>query len=156
AVEFEEGAAIGLAGVTAWRALFDYGSLRPGATCLVHGGSGGVGHVALQLADSIDATVLTPARSDDADLLPQAFGADHVLDYRSDDLLPAVTAAAPDGIDVVVDHLSDEYLDLDVDAARFGGHIVTIGGADGHVSDAFRARANELTVHFMTAANLVE
>src|SRR5699024_2605779 len=44
----------------------------------------------------------------------------------------------------------------DVDAARFGGHIVTIGGADGHVSDAFRARANELTVHFMTAANLVE
>jgi len=156
AVEFEEGAAIGLAGVTAWRALFDYGSLRPGATCLVHGGSGGVGHVALQLADSIDATVLTTARSDDAELLQQEFGADHVLDYRSDDLLPAVTAAAPDGIDVVVDHLSDEYLDLDVDAARFGGHIVTIGGADGHVSDAFRARANELTVHFMTAANLVE
>lgn len=155
-VEFEDGAAIGLAGVTAWRALFDYGTLTPGAACLVHGGSGGVGHIALQLADCIQATVLTTARSDDAHLLEGEFGADHVLDYRSDDLLAEITAAAPDGVDVVLDHLSGEYLDLDIEAARFGGRIVTIGGADGHVSDAFGARANELTIHFMTAANLVE
>lgn len=70
-IEFEEGAAIGLAGVTAWRALFDYGTLTPGAACLIHGGSGGVEHVALQLADCIHATVLTTARSDDPQLLQQ-------------------------------------------------------------------------------------
>ncbi|EMA46858.1 alcohol dehydrogenase GroES domain-containing protein [Halococcus morrhuae DSM 1307] len=156
AIEFREGAAIGLAGVTAWRALFDYGTLKPGAACLIHGGSGGVGHVALQLADSINATTLTTARSDDAQLLEQEFGADRVFDYHSDNLLAEVTAAVPDGVNVVLDHMSDEYLGLDIEAARFGGHIVTIGGADGHISDGFRARANELTVHFMTAANLVE
>ena len=79
----------GVAAVTAWRALIDHASLEPGETCLVHGGSGGVGHAAVQLAAATGAHVLTTAAPECHDPLHE-LGADAVFDYARDDLADAV------------------------------------------------------------------
>jgi NADPH2:quinone reductase len=155
-VDFVTGGTVGLAGVTAWRALFDYGGLSPGDTCLIHGGSGGVGHIAVQLAARTGATVVTTAGSSSARECVRNLGADIALDYHEDSLTAALTDAHPDGYDVVVDHRFDDYAELDIDVSRFGGRIVNIGGAEGQIPAAALARTKELTIHFMTAANLVE
>lgn len=156
AVDFVTGGAVGLAGVTAWRSLFQYGELVPGDACLIHGGSGGVGHLAVQLAARTDATVVTTAGSSSARERVRELGADTALDYHESELTAAIDEAQPDGYDVILDHRFDDYAELDIDVARFGAHVVNIGGSEGELPSAALARTKELTIHFMTAANLVE
>ncbi|GGL24908.1 oxidoreductase [Halarchaeum grantii] len=151
-VSFAEGAAVALVGVTAWRALLDHGNLEPAATCLVHGGSGGVGHVAVQLADATGATVTTTAREAYHDRL-RTLGADAVLDYRREDLADAIVeAGAPD---VILDHRVDDYVGLDVEVAAPGATVVAIGNTDAAATlpDVPGARAKELTVALMSMYN---
>ncbi len=151
-VGFEEGAAVSLVGVTAWRALIDHGGLEPAETCLVHGGSGGVGHVAVQLAAATGARVTTTASEDYHDRL-EAIGADTVLDYHRDDLAEAVEEAGKP--DVVLDHRLDDYLQFDADVAATGARIVGIGNED--VAAGFEnvpaARSKELTITLMSMYN---
>lgn len=78
-----EAAAVPLAALTAWQGLFDHGGLEPGQHLLIHGGAGGVGHFAIQLAKTVGATVSTTVASDDFEFA-RALGADHVIDYRND------------------------------------------------------------------------
>lgn len=70
--------------LTAWQALVEMGDLQPGQTVLIHGGSGGVGTVAIQLAKHLGATVATTASATNADLVRE-LGADIVIDYASED-----------------------------------------------------------------------
>ena len=152
AVDFDEGAAIGVAGVTAWRVLIDHASLQPAETCLIHGGSGGVGHVAVQLAA---AKVLATASEDHHDHV-RDLGADAILDYRRDDLADAVVSASEgDSPNVILDHRLDDYLQFDADVAAQGARIVGIGNED--VTASFEnvpaARAKELTYVLMSMFN---
>ena len=78
----EQAAAVPLAGLTAWQALVDHGDLRDRQSVLVHGGAGGVGHFAIQIAKARGARVLTTAAAGDASLL-RDLGADVVIDYRN-------------------------------------------------------------------------
>ena len=129
-VDFDEGAAIALVGVTAWRALIDHADLRPAETCLVHGGSGGVGHVAVQLAAATGATVIATAGEEHHDHV-RDLGADATLDYRWDDLADAVIEASDgDGPNAILDHRLDDYLQFDADVAARDGQIVAIGNED--------------------------
>ena len=121
---FLEGAAIALVGVTAWQALVGYADLEPAETCLVHGGSGGVGHVAVQLAETSGATVVTTASEQYHDHL-RDLGADAVLDYRRDDLEAAIEDAGRP--DVILDTFMNEYFPLDARVAAPGARIVGIG-----------------------------
>jgi len=149
-----EAGAAGVAAVTAWRALIDHAGLEPAETVLIHGGSGGVGHAAVQIADAAGARVVTTAAPQYHDRL-ESFGADAVLDYARDDLRDAVTAASSGGPDVILDHRLDDYLQFDADVAAGDGRIVGIGENDpaiGFTNDGV-ARGKDLTYQFMSMFN---
>lgn len=154
-VSFEQGAGVALVGVTAWRALIDYACLRPGEACLIHGGSGGVGHAAVQLAALTNAFVVTTAGSKAARATVQDLGADVGFDYARDDLLEAVRDINDTGIDVILDHRVGDYLHFDVSVAAFGGRIVGYGGYECKITNASTARAKELTMYWTSMSNLV-
>ncbi|MFC7157458.1 zinc-binding alcohol dehydrogenase family protein [Halomarina halobia] len=153
-VGFDVGAGLGLVGITAWRALLHFGDLEPGQTCLVHGGSGGVGHVAVQLAATLGATVVATASADHAPTVAE-LGADVVLDYRRDDLRDAVTDAASGGVDVVLDHMLGEYAQFDIDVSAYGGTVVAIGGNYDSpvIEDLTAAIGKDLTIQPMDMFN---
>jgi NADPH:quinone reductase-like Zn-dependent oxidoreductase len=81
-IDFVHAAAIPLAGLTAWQGLFRYGSLKAGQSVLIHGGSGGVGHFAVQFAKAKGARVLTTVSSGNVEFA-RSLGADVVIDYKS-------------------------------------------------------------------------
>lgn len=151
-VAFDVGAALGVAGVTAWRALIDHAELEPAERCLVHGGSGGVGHAAVQIGRATGAAVTTTASPDYHDRL-ESLGADDVLDYAREDLADAVTeAGAPD---VILDHRLDDYLQFDADVAARGARVVGIGNTqpEAGFSNVAAARSMELRIHLMSMFN---
>ncbi|MFB6303074.1 MAG: zinc-binding dehydrogenase [Haloferacaceae archaeon] len=146
----------GVVGVTAWRALIDHAGLRPTESALVHGGSGGVGHVAVQIAAVVDARVVATAAPTYHDRLT-ALGADAVLDYDRDDLAAAVRDATG-GADVVLDHRLDDYLQFDAEVAAHAGRIVGIGENDPVVgfTDDGVARGKDLCYRFTSMFNTPE
>ncbi|AZH25812.1 NADPH:quinone reductase [Haloplanus aerogenes] len=147
----------GVAAVTSWRALIDHAGLEPAETALIHGGSGGVGHAAVQLAAATGARVVTTAASEYHDRLDD-LGADAVLDYGRDDLRDAVVEASSGGPDVILDHRLDDYLQFDADVAAHDGRIVGIGENDpaiGFTNDGV-ARGKDLTYQFMSMFNTPE
>ncbi|RDZ38651.1 zinc-binding dehydrogenase [Haloferax sp. Atlit-47N] len=145
----------GVAGVTAWRALVDHGGMQLGDTVLIHGGSGGVGHAAVQLAAASGARVIATAAPDYHDRVAE-LGADVVLDYDRDDLADAVVAAATgDGVDLTLDHRLDDYLQFDADVAAHGGRVVGIGENDPEVGFdlSSSARGKDLSLTMMSMFN---
>jgi NADPH2:quinone reductase len=152
AVSFEAGAAVALVGVTAWRAFVHHAGLEPGTTAFVHGGNGGVGHVAVGLADALGATPVATARPEHHDAV-RDLGAETVLDYERDDLAAAARSAT-DGAAVVLDHMPDTYLGTDAKIAALGGDVVVIAGEEATVPDVTVARSKELAVHMMSMSNL--
>jgi NADPH:quinone reductase-like Zn-dependent oxidoreductase len=143
----------GVAAVTAWRALVDHAGLEPAETALIHGGSGGVGHVAVQLAAAMGAHVVTTAAPEYHGSL-DSLGADEVLDYTRDDLAEAVRAATG-GVDVVLDHRLDDYLQFDAEVAATGARVVGIGENDPAVgfSNDGVARSKDVNYQFMSMFN---
>jgi len=153
-VSFTTAAGAALVGATAWRGLVDHADLQPTDTCLIHGASGGVGHVAVRLADALSATIIATAGSEKMQCLVEDLGADVVINYRRDDLRDAIAASVSNGIDVVFDHMVHRYLQLDVAVAGFSGDIVVYGGGDGKASQTKNARGKELSITMMSMSNL--
>ena len=129
-----EAATLTTAGLTAWRALFVDGALKPGETVLVLG-TGGVSIFALQFAKAAGATVIATSGSDDKLARLRSLGADHVINYRDDpkwgDTVCALTGGA--GVDHVIEVGGAGTLEQSVTAVRTGGHVAIIGvlsGAD--------------------------
>ncbi|WP_254768078.1 NADPH:quinone reductase [Salinilacihabitans rarus] len=151
-VGFDVGAALGVAGGTAWRALIQYAGLEPAERCLIHGGSGGVGHAAVQVAAAAGAAVTATAAPEyHADL--EALGADAVVDYARDDLADAVREAGEP--DVILDHRLDDYLQFDADVAAQGARVVGIGNTrpEAGFTNVPAARATELRIQLMVLFN---
>ena len=146
--------AAGVAAVTAWRALIDHAALQLGDRCLIHGGSGGVGHVAVQLAAAAGAEVITTASPGYHDAVAD-LGADHVFDYHRDDLADAVLDASDGGVDVILDHRMHEYLQFDADVAATGCRVVGIGEKEQSVgfSRSSAARGKDLQLTLMSMFN---
>src|SRR5205085_7219361 len=126
---FDLGASLGIPALTAHRCLTvgEAGPARlaPGAlegtTVLVAGGAGAVGHAAIELARWAGATVITTVSSPDKARLAEAAGAHHVVNYREGDPASATRAAAPDGVDTVVEVAPAANAALDAAAlGRFG------------------------------------
>ncbi|WP_255167353.1 NADPH:quinone reductase [Natrononativus amylolyticus] len=151
-VGFDVGAALGVAGVTSWLALLEYAGLEPAERCLIHGGSGGVGHVAVQVAAAAGADVTTTASPEYHDRL-EALGAETVLDYGREDLADAVREAGEPA--VILDHRLDDYLQFDADVAAQGARVVGIGNTqtEAGFSNVPAARAKELQYRFMVMYN---
>ncbi|GGY50977.1 zinc-dependent alcohol dehydrogenase family protein [Pseudoduganella albidiflava] len=121
-----EAASLSLVGGTAWEALVVRAALRVGETILVHGGAGGVGHVAIQLAKAIGARVITTAREANF-AFARSMGADVVIDYRNEDYVEAVMReTAGRGVDVIFDTIGGDTLSRAPDALAQLGRLVTI------------------------------
>ncbi|MFB6280830.1 MAG: zinc-binding dehydrogenase [Haloferacaceae archaeon] len=148
--------AAGVVGVTAWRALIDHAGLAPTESALIHGGSGGVGHVAVQIAAAAGARVVATAAPEYHDRVA-ALGADAVLDYGRADLAEAVRDATG-GADVVLDHRLDDYLQFDAEVAAPEARIVGIGENDPAVgfTDDGVARGKDLHFRFTSMFNTPE
>ncbi|MHB9287912.1 zinc-binding dehydrogenase [Halobacteriales archaeon Cl-PHB] len=151
AVSFEAGGALGIPGATAWRAIADYGDVTPGDTVLVHGGSGGVGHLAVQVAAAAGATVVTTAGSEAARSRLEELGADATLDYRDEALAAAIIDVGRP--DIVLDHRLDDYLALDVEVAAQGARIVSIFGEPTADASSALARRKELSLQWLAVSN---
>lgn len=113
--------------ITAWEALFDRARLQAGQTVLIHGGAGGVGHVAIQLAKQAGARVCTTASGADKAAFVRGLGAEHVIDHRQTDFVAAVNAWTDNhGVDVVLDCVGGETFRRSLDVTAHYGAIVTL------------------------------
>ena len=128
-VSWTAGGAIGNVGATAWTALEELAGIQAGDWVLIHGGSGGVGHAAVQIAAHSGAEVITTAGSEDARARLQELGATVAFDYESDSLGEEILAATDGaGVDTILDHRLEEYLDLDLSVVTEGGTIISTMG----------------------------
>ena len=121
-----EAASLTLVGGTAWEALVVRAALRVGETILIHGGAGGVGHVAIQLAKAIGAKVFTTVREANSEFA-RRMGADVVIDYEKEDYVEAILReTAGRGVDVVFDTIGGNTLSRSPDALAQLGRVVSI------------------------------
>jgi NADPH:quinone reductase-like Zn-dependent oxidoreductase len=115
-----EAASVPLVALTAWQALIDAAKLRAGQTVLVHGGSGGVGSMAIQIAKAHGAKVIATASTQNQDLLKQ-LGTDVAIDYTK----TKFEDVAKD-VDVVLDPVGKETLARSYGVVKKGGFIATL------------------------------
>jgi NADPH2:quinone reductase len=121
-----EAASLTLVGGTAWEALVTRAALRVGESILVHGGAGGVGHVAIQMAKAMGARVFTTVRETNVEFA-RSLGADTVIDYEKEDYVDVILReTAGHGVDVVFDTIGGNTLSRSPDALAQLGRIVTI------------------------------
>ena len=114
--------------LTAFLNMCLLGGLEPGGTVLVHGGSGGVGTAAIQLARCLGARALVTAGSDERCRRCRDLGAFDAVNYRSEDFLDRTRQATDGhGVDVVLDCIGAAYLEQNLNALRPGGRLVVIG-----------------------------
>ncbi|KAA9158113.1 NADP-dependent oxidoreductase [Amycolatopsis acidicola] len=119
-----EASALPVVGLTAWQGLVDLGGVAGGDRVLVHGGGGGVGHVAIQIAKSLGAHVIATAGGSKREFV-EGLGADEVIDYTAVDFAEAVG-----DIDLVLDTLGGDTAERSLEVLRPGGHLVTAVAED--------------------------
>jgi NADPH:quinone reductase-like Zn-dependent oxidoreductase len=123
-VSLVEAAGLPVAARTAWQALVDMAKVTEGQTVLIHGGTGGVGSVAVQFAKSLGCTVATTVSTANIDAA-RDLGADIVIDYRRDDLAGALAGTT---VDVVLDTQGGDTLKKSLSVVRSGGTVIGISG----------------------------
>ena len=121
-----EAASLSLVGGTVWEALVVRAALRVGESVLIHGGAGGVGHVAIQLAKAVGAKVFTTVREANFPFA-RRLGADVVIDYKKEDYVDAIMRETGSrGVDVVFDTIGADTLSRSPDALAQLGRVVSI------------------------------
>lgn len=133
----QEASGVPLAALTAWQALFDVAHLQAGQTIFISGGSGGVGHFAIQLAKWKGAKVITTTSTRNVDFVCD-LGADVIIDYTEQ--------AFEDGIkdvDVVLDTIGEDVLKHSFEVVKRGGFIVSLPGHKG-----VKALGEQLAPHY--------
>jgi NADPH:quinone reductase-like Zn-dependent oxidoreductase len=119
----EQAAALPVAGLTAWQALFDHGGLQQGQRALIAGAAGGVGHLAVQFAKRAGAHVIGVGSTRNRDFVI-GLGADEYVDYTQQDVGEAVS-----DVDVVLDAVGGQTTEALVPVLREGAVLVTIASA---------------------------
>ncbi len=126
---------------TVWTNLFDSGRLAEGETVLIHGGSGGIGSVAIQMAKSFGATVFSTARTAKKCQACEALGADRAINYMEEDFVEVVkTATGGRGCDLVLDMVGGAYFARNLDALGTDGRLVQIAVQKGAKVELFLPR----------------
>lgn len=127
-LSLSEAAALPETAFTVWGNLFDRGRLAAGETVLVHGGTSGIGTMAIQLAKAFGATVIATARGDDKCAACRALGADVAIDYAATDFVAAAMAATGGrGVDVALDIVGGDYTARNLAALGMNGRLVLVG-----------------------------
>lgn len=124
-VSLVDAAALPEVACTVWSNVFMVAGLQPGERFLVHGGSGGIGTMAIQLATALSAKVFTTAGSAEKLAACAELGADVTINYRDEDFVDVLKADG--GADVILDNMGAKYLGRNVDALATEGRLVIIG-----------------------------
>ena len=135
-VDLVHAAAVPLAAITAWQGMFDHGGLQAGQRILIHGGAGGVGHLAIQIAKAKGAIVATTCSGEDLEFV-RSIGADIAIDYKTERFEDVVS-----DLDVVFDLIGGETQARSFAVIREGGIIVsTLQAPDPEKAAAHKIRA---------------
>ncbi len=127
-VDLVTAAALPEVAATVWSNVMMVAGLRSGDVFLVHGGAGGIGTFAIQLAKAVGAQVLTTAGSPEKLAFCAGLGADVTIDYRDQDFVEVVHGATDGhGADVILDNMAAAYLARNVSALAVEGRLVVIG-----------------------------
>lgn len=112
---------------TVWNNVFERGALEAGDWFLIHGGTSGIGTTAIQLAKAFGARVIATAGSADKCKVCRDLGADHAIDYKSEDFVAVIKdVTGGHGIDVTLDMVGGDYTEKNIAAAAEDGRIVQI------------------------------
>jgi NADPH:quinone reductase len=121
---------------TVWYNVFDRVHLAAGESILVHGGTSGIGLTAIQLAKAFGATVFTTAGSAEKVAFCISMGADHAIDYRTQDFVAEVARlTGKRGVNVVLDMVGGDYVDKNLKCLAPDGRLTQIGTLDGNRAD---------------------
>jgi NADPH2:quinone reductase len=129
-VSDEAVAACALVGITAHLGLFQRANLKSGETLFVHGGTGGVGAMVVQMAKAAGATVIATAGSPEKAEACKKLGADHVIEYKKQDEVAEALKIAPEGVNVFWETLREPDFDKIVSMVSERGRIVLMAGRD--------------------------
>src|SRR6266545_4754272 len=112
--------------MTVWHNVFERGALKPGETLLIHGGSSGIGTMAIQLAKAFGSKVIVTVGSQDK------IDADRAVNYKTEDFVAVVKAETNNaGANLILDMVAGDYVDRNYDAAAVDGRIVQIATLNG-------------------------
>ena len=145
-----QAAALPLVTITAWESLYNRANVQNGQTVLIHAATGGVGHVAIQLAKLAGAKVFTTASSEEKLSIGKRMGADVAINYREqtvDEYVKEHTGGK--GFDVVFDTVGGENLDRSFQAAATYGTVLAIAARSSHDLSPLHAKALSLHITFM-------
>jgi NADPH:quinone reductase len=124
---------------TVWSNVFDRGRLQAGETLLVQGGTSGIGVTAIQMAKALGARVIATAGSDDKCAACLRLGADHAINYKTQDFVVAVAElTGKRGVDVVLDMVAGSYVSREIECLAEDGRLVIIA-VQGGVKAEFNA-----------------
>ena len=139
-LSIQEAGAIPETLMTVWHNVFERGGLKAGETLLIHGGSSGIGTMAIQLAKAFGAKVIVTVGGQDKADACLKLGADRAVNYKTEDFVAETkTATNGTGANVILDMVGGDYIDRNYDAAAIDGRIVqiaTLGGAKATVNIA--------------------
>ena len=125
-----EAAALPETTFTVWHNVFERGALKAGETLLVHGGSSGIGTIAIGLAKAKGAQVITTAGTAEKCEACRRLGADVAVNYKEEDFVAATKAATKGrGADVILDMVGGDYIERNYEAAAVEGRVVQIAFA---------------------------
>lgn len=140
-IDFENAAAIGIAALTAWQAIFDTANLTSGQKILIHGGAGGVGSMAVQLAKAKDTYVLTTASSKNEEFVKD-LGTDEYIDYTKQKFEDVAR-----NVDVVLDTIGGDTQERSFQILKKGGFLVsTVAPPSKELAEKFGIKAEMLGV----------
>ncbi len=143
-----EAAALPLVAETAWEALIDYADIQPMKKVLIHGGTGGVGHIAIQLAKWRGAIVYTTVSNQHKADISKQLGADYIINYKEKTVEQYVQEYTDNrGFDIVFDTIGGDNLEKSFQAAAQHGQVISINpGAQHDLSPAFQ---RGLSIHLV-------
>jgi NADPH2:quinone reductase len=149
-ISMSEAGVLPLVTITAWNGVFDRAKVEPEQKVLVHGGTGGVGHIAVQLAKQAGAEVYTTVSTERKAAVAKELGADHVINYRETDVSDYVGEyTGGRGFDVVFDTIGTDIMDRSFQAAAVSGTVVTIAARSTHDLSPLHMKGLTLHVVFM-------
>jgi NADPH2:quinone reductase len=154
-VSYEQGAAMGVPYVTAYRATFHKAHAQPGETILIHGASGGVGVAAVQMARAAGLTVVGTASTDKGKELVSRDGAHHVVDHSAADAQEQLMKlTGGHGFDIIVEMLANKNLPKDLAMLNKFGRLVVVGSRGPVEINPRDMMSRDAVIYGMTSFNI--
>ena len=137
-VDLVEAAGLPEAAFTAWTNVMDTGRLQPGESLLIHGGTSGIGSLAIQMFAARGHRIFTTAGSERKCEAARSFGAARAINYHTEDFVAVVkTETNSEGVDVILDMVGGSYIQRNIEAAAPWGRIINIA-----YQESFQAEVN--------------